>query len=64
MATYRVLAYSPSLNQLQMELDLQYEMITDPNYAQMKADVFAARYNQWRYNHAVDWVGRIEAVDN
>jgi hypothetical protein len=64
MAIYRVLAYSPSLNQLQVEVDLINDVITDPDLAQRRADTFAARYNQWQYAHAIDWIGRIEALES
>lgn len=57
---YYILIYSPSLNQTHREFDLVDGITTDQRMAQIQADAGAARFNQMFYNHAADWVGKIE----
>lgn len=61
---YTILAYSPSRNETQRELDedsLQGRHTMDQRLAQMKADSFATRMNQ-RWPEPKDWVAKIELI--
>jgi hypothetical protein len=61
---YTILAYSPSRNETQRELDedsLQGRHTLDQRLAQMKADSFAMRMNQ-RWAEPKDWVAKIELI--
>jgi hypothetical protein len=58
---YIVMAYSPSTNTLQREINLITAMPTTAELAQMTADAFAARLCS--STGVTDWEGRIELVD-
>lgn len=61
MSGYNIMAYSPSLNETQREIELNGNVITDERQAQQRADAFAHRLNRDRFAHAEDWQGRILA---
>jgi len=58
---YQIMAYSPSQNQWQQQIDLYEQVIYDAVYAQRRADSFAHIYNRDRKLNSTDWVGRIQA---
>jgi len=58
---YIVMAYSPSTNTLQREINLIAAMPATRELAQQTADAFAARLNSSTGTR--DWEGRIELVD-
>lgn len=61
---YTILAYSPSRNETQRELDedsLQGRHTMDLRTAELKADSFATRMNQ-RWAEPKDWVARVEYI--
>jgi hypothetical protein len=60
---YIVLAFSPTLNQTQRELNLMSAHPDNARDAQRWADSFATRLNDKQALRATDWVGRIEQVD-
>jgi len=60
---YQITAWSSTCNLTQQEIDLTEAVIKDTTYAQRRADSFAQRLNQQRYNNCADWVGIINLID-
>ena len=58
---YIIMAYSPSTNTLQREINLMSPMPNSAHVAQITADAFAARLCV--STGIVDWEGRVELVD-
>lgn len=58
---YIVMAYSPSTNTLQREINLIDPMPNNAQLAQMTADAFAQRLRT--ATGTTDWEGRTELVD-
>ena len=60
---YQITAWSSTCNHTQQEIDLTEAVIQNPQYAQARADAFAARLNQQRLNQCADWVGIARFID-
>jgi hypothetical protein len=61
---YQIVAYSLTVNESIQELDLENpQPITDPVYAQRRADTWALRLNQQQHMRATDWQGKIRYID-
>jgi hypothetical protein len=61
---YQIIAYSPSLNEWQQEIDLENGCIYDEALAQTRAEWFCRRYNQQQYMGVQDWQPQIKYNTN
>ena len=61
--SYQILAYSPSTNQTQQEIELNGNQIVSEIKAQQRADAFANLLNTQQKLHVADWQGKIEFND-
>jgi len=59
---YRIVAWSPSLNERLQEVDLSGPPTTNQQYAEQLACAYAGRLNRDQKLRVTDWVG--EAVAN
>jgi hypothetical protein len=66
-AFYAITAHSRIRNQTQRELgedELKGRPQADSKRAEKMADAFAQRLNSQKFLGAIDWVGRIELINN